>query len=61
MEYQEIINLIDNKIADAVADFYNSIVTKFSKNSQQINSETVSEKRQKVLIIWDWYNSLTMK
>ena len=51
MEYQEIINLIDNKIADAVADFYNSIITKFSKNSQQINSETVSEKRQKVLII----------
>ena len=51
MEYKKIINLINNKIADAVADFYNRIIKKFSKNSKQINSETVSEKRQKVLII----------
>ena len=51
MEYQKIINLIDINIPDAVADFYNRIIKKFSKNLQQINSETVSEKKQKVLII----------
>ena len=51
MEYQKIINLIDINIPDPVADFYNRIIKKFSKNSQQINSETVSEKKQKVLII----------
>ena len=40
MEYQEIINLIDNKIAEAVAQSYDDRIKKASKNSQQNNSET---------------------
>ena len=32
MQYQKIINLIDNKIAEAVADSYDGWITKVSKN-----------------------------
>ena len=39
MEYQKIINLIDDKIADRI--------TKFSKNLQQNNSEMVTNENDK--------------
>ena len=32
MQYQKIINLIDNKIAEAVAESYDGRITKVSKN-----------------------------
>ena len=42
MKYQKIIYLIDNIIADAVAKSYDGRITKVSQNSQQNNSETVT-------------------
>ena len=39
MEYQKIINLTDNKIAERI--------TKFFKNSKQNNSETVTNENDK--------------
>ena len=55
MEYQKIINLIDNKIADAVrsktlaarAKSYGGRISKASKNSEQNNSETVTNENDK--------------
>ena len=46
MEYQKI-NLIDNKIADAVAESFDSRITKSFKNLQQNNSETVTNENYK--------------
>ena len=42
MEYQKIINLIDSIIADRI--------TKVSKNSQQNNSETVTNENDKEIL-----------
>ena len=47
IEYQEIRNLIDNKTSDVVAQSYDHIITKTSKNSQQDNSETVTNTNDK--------------
>ena len=47
IEYQEIRNLIDNKTPDVVAQSYDHIITKTSKNSQQDNSETVTNTNDK--------------
>ena len=47
MEYQKIISLIDNKITEMVAKSYNSRIAKVSKNSQQNNSETVTNEHDK--------------
>ena len=46
MEYQKI-NLIDNKIADAVAESFDSRITKSFKNLRQNNSETVTNENYK--------------
>ena len=40
-------NLVSNKIAEAVARSYNSKITRVSKNSQQINSEIVTNEHDK--------------
>ena len=47
MQYQKIINLIENKIADGVSKLYNGRITKAWKNSQQNNSETVTNENDK--------------
>ena len=47
IEYQKIINLIDNKTADVVANLYNDRITKVSKNSQQNDPETVTNENDK--------------
>ena len=47
IEYQEIRNLIDNKTSDVVAQSYDHVITKTSKNSQQDNSETVTNTNDK--------------
>ena len=47
MEYQKIINLIDNKIPERIK--------KFPKNSQQNNWETVTNERNKEIIKKDIY------
>ena len=47
IEYQKIINLIDNKTADVVANLYNGRITKVSKNSQQNDPETVTNENDK--------------
>ena len=47
IEYQEIRNLVDNKTSDVVAQSYDHIITKTSKNSQQDNSETVTNTNDK--------------
>ena len=66
MKNQKIINLINNIIADALAKSYDGRIMKVLQNSQQNNSETVTnennkeipkeryispEKRQKKLLI----------
>ena len=43
MQYQKIINLIVNKIAEAVAESYNGRITKVSKNWRHDNSEKVTK------------------
>ena len=43
MEYQKVTNLIDNKIADEVAKSHDDRITKAFKNSQENNSETVTD------------------
>ena len=40
-------DLISNKIADMVAPSYNGKIARASKNSQQINSETVTNEHDK--------------
>ena len=47
MEYQKIINLIDNKIADVVAKLPDSRIMKASKNSQRNHSKTVANENNK--------------
>ena len=47
IEDQEIRNLIDNKTSDVVAQSYDHIIAKTSKNSQQDNSETVTNTNDK--------------
>ena len=47
MEYQNLINLIDNNIAGAVAKSYNGRISKVSKNVQQNNSKTVINENDK--------------
>ena len=42
--------LIGNKIANAVGKSYNSKTTKASNNSQQNNSETVTNKHDKEIL-----------
>ena len=42
--------LIGNKIANAVSKSYNSKTTKASNNSQQNNSETVTNKHDKEIL-----------
>ena len=39
--------MIDNKVANAVAKFYDGRITKVSKNSQQNDSETVANENDK--------------
>ena len=47
MQYQKIINLIVNKIAEAVAESYNGRITKVSKNWRHDNSEKVTKENNK--------------
>ena len=47
MEYQKVTNLIDNKIADEVAKSHDDRITKAFKNSQENNSETVTDESGK--------------
>ena len=47
MQYQKIINLIDNKIAEAVAESYDGRITKVSKNWRHDNSEKVTKETNK--------------
>ena len=47
MEYQKVTNLIDNKTADEVAKSYDDRITKAFKNSQENNSETVTDESGK--------------
>ena len=47
MQYQKIINLIDNKIAEAVAESYDGRITKVSKNWRHDNSEKVTKENNK--------------
>ena len=49
MEYQKVTNLIDNKIADEVAKSHDDRITKAFKNSQENNSETVTDESGKEL------------
>ena len=42
MEYQKIINSIDNTIVDMVAKSHDGSVTKVSKDLQQNNSQTLT-------------------
>ena len=43
MEYQKITNLIENKIADAVAKSYDCRITKVSKNPETVTNENDKE------------------
>ena len=47
MEYQKVTNLIDNKIADEVAKSHDDRIAKAFKNSQENNSETVTDESGK--------------
>ena len=47
--------MIGNKITNAVAKSYDSKITKVSKNSQQINSETVTNEYDKEILKKDIY------
>ena len=47
MEYQKVTNLIDNKIADEVAKSHDDRIAKAFKNSQENNSETVTDESAK--------------
>ena len=47
MQYQKIINLIDNKIAEAVAESYDGRITKVSKNWRHDKSEKVTKENNK--------------
>ena len=47
MQYQKIINLIDNNIAEAVAESYDGRITKVLKNWRHDNSEKVTKENNK--------------
>ena len=47
MKNQKIINLINNIIADALAKSYDGRIMKVLQNSQQNNSETVTNENNK--------------
>ena len=76
MEYKKIINLIDNKITYAVAESYDDRITKIQKIHNKIIQKQLQmsmtkkylkkdiylqKKSRKLLIIWDYCNSIIME